>query len=500
MLCLPAWAAAEQVEIRSDISDQAARVVLVWQSPVSFFETSTEGRELLIRFDRHLEAPKIDDLPKQAPKWIEGISTGFDTMLLRASRDVNYQIEKRENEIIITMTPAQAVAPLPAEAEAAAQSRLDLLEARLLAATGREAQALESLRGLAGKNPTNTQMLSSLASLEHSFGRWRRADALYQQALAQDPTNEELIAAQAGLRREQAPRIHFETDRKMVSNLQREQIQRLSGHTFLTPSLRAGFTYDQNFIHASNLLRPNGEISPADVFRQRGEISLQNDYEDGSIVRGALLAGPSGVGLGFRYARPDTRGQTSFVGDWQRPYWEYIETVVNDGTRDRVEIRRQHRLAPRLLGTIAAALNRYGLDGDRNVATTFAFDGNLSYTHWISRTPLTFEYYFDGESRRSIETRTTAEGLLFNPLPLVSREVHSVAVMTGSNIVRYWRAEGFMGYAWDRLGGRTPFFGGRVNYEGPGGLGAAAWYDRRLYAVRTNEKMNRIGGYIFWRF
>ena len=197
---------------------------------------------------------------------------------------------------------------------------------------------------------------------------------------------------------------------------------------------------------------------------------------------------------------PDTRGQTSFRIDFQRPYWEYIEGVLDGGVRDRLEIRRQHRLVPRLTGSIAASLNRYGVEDDSGVAKSLALEGNLSYFVLKSKPSLEVQYFFDGESRRSIDVRTDAGGVPFSPIPLVSREVHAFEAVSNNDLTRRLRAQGFTGFAWDRLGGSGPFFGGRLTFQMPRNLDAEVWFDRRLFFVNTDEKINRVGGYIAWRF
>ncbi len=495
---LAAFARADEITVRTEVTPEAARIIFTWLEPVSF-QTSVMGRELVLQFERAIEAPQIEGLSKQAPAWIEGASAGYDTVLLLASRDVDYHVEGVGNEVIVSLaTSVSAVLPSSGEGEAA-QLRLDLLQARLLSDTGQEAKALQSLRQLAAEHPKNVSVLAGLADIENRLGRWQRADTLYRQALQYEPSNQDLLQARAGLLREKAPRVQVETERKMVENRQREQIVHTAGHGFLASNLRIGFVLDQNFLDVKQIRSADGKVGSFAGFRQRGEVYLEKDLENGSWIRGSLFAGRSDVGLGFEYAARDTRGESGLRLDFRRPYWEFIEGVVNGGMRDRLEFRRRHRLLPRLSGNLAAALNRYGIAGDSDAAISLALESSLSYTVTMSRPLVAVEYYFDGESRRSLHMRIGTDGSRFAPLPLVSREVHAFQVVVANPIGRHLRAEGFAGFAWDLLGGQGRFYGGRLAYD-TRHLGAQVWFDRRLYTVLTSEKVRRLAASFFWRF
>jgi hypothetical protein len=60
--------------------------------------------------------------------------------------------------------------------------------------------------------------------------------------------------------------------------------------------------------------------------------------------------------------------------------------------------------------------------------------------------------------------------------------------------------DGFSGFAFDRLGGRGPFYGGRARLQLRGGFEAHAWFERRLNSVATGQVVNRYGAYFVRRF
>jgi len=498
ILSMPS-ARTDKSPVRASVPRDLRRIVLTWPQPVGF-RASVEGRELLLQFESALELAQIENFTKPPSTWIEGMSVGFDTLLLRAGRDVDYTVRGMGREVVITLAESSSSATHPAAGDADAQLRLELLQARLLADTGHQSEALRTVQDVARRYPANAQVLASLADIENRIGRWRRADALYGQALDRRPGNEDIVQALESLRDEHASRVQLQTQRKVVHNVQAEQITQVRGNGRLTDSLRVGFAWDQNLVDVLRIRRSGGRVGSFEGIRHRGEISIQQDYVNGSRIQAALFASRATVGLGLQYAATDTRGRTSVLMEYRRPYWEFIEAVVDGGVRDRLEIRRQHNIGLRLTATVAVALNRYGVDGDSNVGTSLGIEGGLRYALLQSKVPLLVEYRFDGESRRSIGTWTGADGVRFSPLPLVSREVHAVNALTATGLISHLRAEGFAGLAWDRLGGRGPFFGGRITYDRPGALGAQLSFDRSLYVVKTVERLNRFGGSLFWRF
>lgn len=493
------WLPADDVGLRTEIGPETMRILLIWPKPVHF-ESSTHQRELVLRFDRPVQAPGMDRLPAKAPEWIEGVVSGYDSILVLAARDVRYLVSREGNTVIVQLTPETPHPESITEEEAHSQLRLDLLQARLYVERGRLDRAHELLTRLAAERPQNLDILANLARLEHTIGRWRRADRLYEEALQQSPDNEDVLASQIYLRGEQAPRIRVDEEHKTVVGRWSEQLTRVSGHSILSPGLRIGGTYDLNQVEANGVQRSDGRTEPFDGSRQRGEFYVEYDFEGGSRLRGSAFGGRSTWGAGMQFSNPDAWGRTSVQVDFQRPFWEFIEGVVDEGVRDRIEVERRLRAGTRWNGWGNVSLNRYGLGGDDDVAKSVGVAGGMALTLLKSEPTINLEYGFDGEYRKSIESRTGFDGAPFHPLPLISREVHSLGTQILAPIVSHFTANGYGGYLWDRLGGQGPFFGLRLTFDTPADFGAQVWFDRRLNSINTGERVNRFGGRLLWRF
>ncbi|MFQ5849292.1 MAG: tetratricopeptide repeat protein [Candidatus Binatia bacterium] len=470
-------------------------------SSVEEVKTSLATRELLLPFDRPIEAWGLEKLRKPLLVSTKSISDGYRTALLRPARDRHPKVR----------TISQGVPPLvdgasTAKGQGSASEdrlRLDLLRARLLMQTGRERSALQLLRRLNEDYPQNPKVWASLAELEGQVGRWRRAYDFYGRTLKLDPENEDYQEARARLWREEAPRLRMDTTWVDVEKGEEERIIRLSGHHFINFTakfLRMGFALEQNHLEINNVRRAEGQIVSFDGVRWRGEIYLQYDAHSGPWIRASLFPAPYGVGGGLLYARPDLAGETRLLLDVKRPNWEFVEGVVDDGSRDRLEIRRSQRLTPLLEGRLASALNRYGIDGDSQVATSVSLNGGLRYVLSTARPIISIGYELDKEYRASIDERTSPSGVKFNPLPLASREIHSIDLHLSQALSPALRVEGSAGYALDRLGDQGPFGGVAVTYGPLKRLDVQLSFQRSLNPTESSQTVNRVGTFLMWRF
>jgi hypothetical protein len=302
------------------------------------------------------------------------------------------------------------------------------------------------------------------------------------------------------LHSEQASRIRVDEEHKTVPGRWSEQLTRISGQVRVSEALRLGASYDFNNVQINSVQRTSGKEEPFEGMRHRGELYAQTDFENGVQLRGSVYGAQSTIGGGFYFSMPDSAGRTSIQADFQRPFWEFVEGMVDDGVRDRLEIRRQLTLGRRISSWAAVSVNRYGISRDPNVAESIGGEGGFRFFILLTNPYLTLDYGFDGEYRQRIETRNSAAGLSFNPIPLLNREVHTLSAALGSEMAPNLRADGYGGFAYDRLGGKGPYFGVRLTYDTPSDFGAQLWFDRRLNTVNTGESINRFGGRLLWKF
>jgi hypothetical protein len=489
-------AAADPVDIRLEREADKLRIRLLWPSPVES-EASTDGRELLLRFARSAEIGGLDRLTAESD-WIEGASGGFDTLLLRAARDVAFSVGASENELIITLSRTTSPAGENGAGEPNSQKRLDILEARLQGETGRFREAWDGLQRILAEDPEDPDALTALANLELQAGQWRRAEVLYNRALVRMPGNEDVLEARARLVREQGSQAAVGFAWKSVEDGWQESLVRASGQVRLGDSLQTSFAGDLDYVVTGAVRRADGTIGTFNDLRRRAEVSIQHTLERGYRFSGSFFLDNWNKGFGLAMTAPDLHGRTRVVAEVRRPYWEFLEGLLDGGFRSRIEIYRDQRLTQRWNGWIAAALNGYGLGPLGNTAGSAGMSGGLNYL--FAKAPnLTLQYGFDGEYRTWIRSVAGPGGAPFAPIPLVSREVHAIDLAAGYNLARRFRVDGFAGFAVDRLGGTGPYLGLRITGEVSKRLEVQGDYERRLDSVNTGSVVDRMTGRLLWK-
>ncbi len=478
----------------------ASPVTYTWPNSV-VAEELKEGRELLLRFNRPLEEADLRDLHKLVPDFVESINSGYDTVLLRTDRNAEHIVLTTALELTVRWRQVPAATRPGLKSED--QLRLDLLEARLLMETGRERAALQLLDRLGETHPQHPRVLASRANLEDRVGRWRPAFEWYSLALSHDPENEDYQEAKARVWSQEAARVRLDFTWEKVEDGEEERILTYSGHLFLnsiSKFLRVGFVLDQNHISVDDITRANGQIKSFNGVRLRGEVYLRYDMQSGSWIRSSLYLASNGVGGGLLYALPDLAGETRLLGEFQRPNWDFPEGVVDHGTRDRIQIQRYQRLTTRLHGSLAGAFNRYGIDGDSRVATSYSIEGSMRYFLTMAYPIFSIGYGLDKEHKLSIEERTDELGGTFNPMPLVSREIHSIDFTIDHTLTSALRVEGTGGYAFDRLGDAGPFFGILATYIPINYLELQLGYYQSINPTLSSQEVRRVRASIMWLF
>ena len=456
-------------------------IVIEWPSPVEYTATA-DGRELLLQFNRPIDAPDTGKLAEQLPQWLEAVTASYDAVLLRASRDVIYDVRAEGSTIVIRMDAAPPKEPVPAAETEGGELRLDILRAQLLTAERQHGPAEQLLERLTTTHPRSVPALSSLGQVEQQIGRWRRAYDLYGRVLQLDPRNQDVRELRSEVLAEHGSRVGGDAEIKQITDERTERITRFAAQVLLRDDVRMGVVIDHNYT----------TIGGRDYNRDRAEVSGQHDSSGGSSYRLSAFGTRGRLGGGFRYDHADSAGTFYLQGDYRRPFWEFLETIAGYGTRDRAEIHRNQRLGRFLDARLTTALNRYSLRSTGNAAGSLAFDGGISRAMLRSNPYLALEYSFDKESVRHLQENT---------IPLVSREVHAGSINAQFRFSRRVVAEGFGGFVRDRLGqhGRGPFLGARVTRGGPSRLGLQVWFERRRNSVATGQIVNRAGAYVYWR-
>lgn len=468
-----------------------------------------DGRDLLISFGR--AAPEFDasDLQARAAGWLEGVNVGYDALLLRLAPEVAARVEPGPAALTILLARAPASRatgdqPSPEE-DAAGARRLALLDAQLLARTGRLTEARTRFESLRAASPRSPEPVAGLAGVEQQAGRWRRSQELYRDALALDPGDRSVAAALHAIDRGQASRARLDLDSRSVrggpfTGRADLTIAQASGHVRLGEAWRAGAVVDAARIRTGPVQRASGAVESFSGWRERAELFAQHDGRDGLVTVGSLFAGSDTAGVGLQVRRPDDRGVTLLRGEYRRPNWDYVEGLIDDATRDRVAVGRVHRFGTSVLGRLEVGYNRYAIGGGDEVARTTSVSGELRLTTLAGIPGLAAAYGLEAEYVDRRGTLRAQTGGTFTPSWPLNREVHLATLGYTRTRGDRWSGgaltfDGYGGYGVDRYGRSGPLAAVAVGYAvGAIEVQLRASYVRNIGRARTTA--TTIGGYL----
>ncbi|WP_416896493.1 MAG: tetratricopeptide repeat protein [Minwuia sp.] len=481
-----------------EIGADNARIDIDWLRPVGV-TASEEGRELLLRLDRPLEEGLTDGLAEKLPDWLQGVSTGYDTVLLIGEADVRFETEHAGANTSILLRRASAEEGAGRDAS---DVRLDILRARLAARQGETGEARQKLESLQTENPDNADVLIEMASIEASVGSWRRASNLYDRAIGVDPQRRDAAAASRALDREFGSQLRLDIDYQQVKDGDLQIIGVLSGQFLPTDMIDAGFRFENRYLDDDQVLRANGVTEAVTIHRQRGEAWIGGSPSSGHRVEGALLGSAAGPGaaLRYNYRTPDTL--TGISATWNRAYWDLVEGIADDAAQDRLVLSHERQLNPRWSANGEVAVNRYSIDDIDTAATSLDLSAAVNYLVPWEAADLSVGYSFDGQYVGSIETRIDANGNAFNPLPLTDTEFHAINVSLGDVIGEDWRYLVFASFSLDRVGdGIGPSVGGELIWEPDEDFqfGLRAGHSR-VSGRGDDAVFTRVGGHLLVRF
>lgn len=475
-----------------------------------------DGREVLVSFPHPLPDFNAQALQDQAVGLLEGVNVGFDTLLLRLTPGVAVTRTDEAGNLRLVVQPASGAAggePQPGqpvtEADKEGAQRLRLLGAQLQAQSGQISEARGQFGDLILAMPGNPEPMSGLAGIEQGSGRWRQALALYQRAQQLDPDNLAVADAISGIERTHGGRLRTDleyrrTDGGEGTGLSTAVIEGLSGQQPVGDGWLLGFSSNLAQVNAAQVQQPSGQVESMIGMRQRSEFSVQHDGLDGTVAAASAYLTGAIPGAGIRGELPDDSGSTFLRADYHRPNWDFFQSLVNNGTRDRIAVGRRQQIVHDLTARLDLGINRYSLQGAPNLATTLTVTGEVRLSNLGGVNGFSMAYVLDGEYVNKIAVGTNASGETFNPLPINDREVHAgvlaYAGTWGSGTTGHALSyELSAGYGVDRYGKAGPILAAVLTYPvGDFELGLRAGYVNNI--GRSPGSTTVFAGSLSWFF
>lgn len=468
----------------------------------------SNGREMKISFAQPIEgaAPiNMDELKKQP--WVEHSSADYDSVSISAKPGyaVRY-VPTSEQQFAVVATEQPNYAP-QVEAQRQQDLRLQLLYARIEQESGQIANARARIAALKNYYPNDPLLLSYEASVESATGNNAAAMNLISQARAAAPENEDFTLQAQNIANIGQGTNYVKLDhefRGLGDN--REHVTTLSSVVHAGDRAEFGITAQNNQLDSKNIRRASdGAIGDYDTSRQRGEVYAAYNLPDGSRAQASLFANNKDVGAGAYYAFNNPAGRTELIGEYQRPYWDFVEAVYEHATRDRIGAKHFTALRPGTTLGLEASYNNYNIDEKSSVAQTVLLRANV--VQELQKQTATQPYFgigygFDGEYRTGKpDAGLDAFSNDYFLLPVQTREVHALTGIYRHDWTPQTHALLVGGVAYDRInGGVSPLGEVRVDHDITDQLQVGG---RARYAQEANNTDNQafnLGADVLYKF
>jgi len=351
--------------------------------------------------------------------------------------------------------------------------------------------------------PEEDTVLESRAELENEYGRWRRAISYLDKVKFLHPDNEYEWLLRKKLMYDHWPYVSLGEEYRKTQPSQKELLTRFDASIDVTGGVKFLAFAERDFIRVNNFTNVEGIVENVRAVRYRGFVGFSYDDWCGDNVRGKFFYGQKDIyGVGAEYTHIDPWGFSTLLGEYRYPYWEYPETVIESGTRNRFQYTRFQRVNYRFDFSVSPSVNKYQLQGVNPAAYSFAAEANATYhifpqgyLGWIlgDDNYLNLSYLLDTEYPSDVAERVDPEGVEFQPFPIVRREQHSLILVAGNKASRCFRWDGYFGYSYDRYGIQSfmPIYMFSLLYGQQPGLEIKLEYEHTVSQIGTNLTEDR---------
>jgi tetratricopeptide (TPR) repeat protein len=394
---------------------------------------------VLLTFHGELAPIDTDALVTGSHGKLSAVEQGYDTLLF-LSDTMKLTDTSNLGGMVHAMfspmapeTPAPNAAQTSAAASAADDTKLELTQALIDSQQGDFEAAHDIYEKAISFSPNDPDLRAAYADNEEASGNWRHAQELYHTAATLDPGNQDAVAAALSI--DQAYQRNAGTDFEW-RDLQGFGIVLASSNTVeqpITDDVRALGEVDADHISTGSARRLTGREFPAHMWVTAESVGARYDDIDGNAAAGYLYTGFDHPGVGAQYSQPTESGHNLFGGEYDRPNWDYLEGLVNNGTRDRAYIGHQEVFSHDLSGEMIVGWNSYNLGNERDLANGPTAEAELRYMLIHDSPDLAVVYNLDAEYSAHTVTRTryNSDGEIddqYQPFPLINREVHTVVL------------------------------------------------------------------------
>ncbi len=459
----------------------------------------SNNNEILLEFEG-VEGQNLAMTDEQIKhySWVSYSTQGYDRALIVAKPSYTLSLQPTSSGYVIV--PEKKSVSENSKLQRDLQARYEMLQARIELETGKHYQAAKRLNDSLPLYPDNPTLVGYAANADNFVGKWKHALKLLDIAEKQMPENEDikLLKRDIWLQHGEYAKLDYEWFRQGDSD---QNIWTIEAMAFIDDVWEAGLKLQHNDIDAVAVNRIDGRTGDFATTKQRGELYIAHEDDEGTRVKAALFGNNDGIGFGGYYSWHHEFGHTELAAEYHRPNWLFVDGVLDDATRDRIAVTHNYKPNPKWLVGGSVSLNRYNVKGEDAVADSLGITASITRQLRDIDPYLAVNYALDAEYRIGEKTFTNNAGTSFVPL-LDGREVHTLSLVYDQDLGKDTDILLQGGYSYERLGGdHGPLAAGRLTHQ---------MFDDQLeaqirasYGAFTNDNVGdtaRVGGHVKWRF
>jgi len=390
--------------------------------------------------------------------------------------------------------------------------RLALDKVELYADSGKLNEASSLIGKLEAKYPGNPDVQAAAADIQDRISSRSASASELCLPNSLQPSNNDLLtrerqsSACAGYNRRITPQGY-------------EQISNFTGQVgVLSPSMSVIYDLENDHLNTSTpFTRTSGTEEDFYGNRQQGTVTLQKTFMNHDQAGVSVYGNNNTAGGGLQYVMRDRSAGgsgTSIMVNYNQPNWDYVETIVQNGTKSNIVLERKQIITNNLQATVSANYTHYALENLSGAADAPGWNLDLDYTRpvrffnqgandpsWINdEFTLGAHYAVDAQYFTFVDRRSITATDNFNPLPTTSYEVHTFTGSVGKTLLSSLDAEIQGGYGVDRIsGGSGPVYGGSLTFTPIQHLGMDVHAMRTLLGGQNSgQKEDLLGASVKW--
>lgn len=476
-------------------------VIVQWKGPIEA-KASVDLQEVLIETSSPISESNAQEVAEKLPPGILEFRAGFNTLLIKTATPAAFTVTAEKDLLSDThyLRIHMVIYPKPFEPSLA----LGLAKANLALRERNFTYACALLAYLRGQYPDNVDVMSLISIAQEATGKWICSLNWLAKAHCYNVRSENIWVAYREIYFPHSRFVGFERETQLTRSIAAEHYYRLHGEWVASRNLFRFLYYgiwaEEVRAHISELFSRDGIVEGFLGSRQRVYLKAKNVGIEGTELTGLFYVADGVVGAGGHWMTKFDQGHVFAYADWHRPFWEIMETLVHFGSENRIGIGGRYVYNARLDGLIDIGLRDYGIKDNRRATRTIKIGGSANLFLTLKNPLISLNYILDAEYVYHEDEKRNPFGAIFQPVPLDSRENHTIRLVIRNIWRRWWAWGAFVGETFNRLGTHDLTMGVNFHYYFPCGLEFDFLMERYPSTTNLGKRVDDIKAGVKWRY